>query len=160
MPWDSVRYTVDEDEVRYDQRIMSWKTPEGKLVIALTNRSSNDYFQFHLNTGLDTSFHGYRYTPQGQDEIGLGTMQGSEISPMLPPLSIEFWVQEEDDSMKMADSVVLNQTELNLTVGGEGNLTATVLPENAANKNVRWTSDDSTIAAVDANGKSNRCKER
>lgn len=153
MPWDSVRYTVDEEEVRYDQRIMSWKTPEGKLVIALTNRSSSDYFQFHLNTGLDASFHGYRYTPQGQDEIGLGTMQGSEISPMLPPLSIEFWVQEEDDSMGMADGVILNKTELSLTVGGEGKLTATVLPENAANKNVRWTSDDSTIAAVDENGK-------
>ena len=152
MPWDSVRYTVDEDEVRYDQRIMSWKTPEGKLVIALTNRSSDDYFQFHLNTGLEASFQGYRYTPQGEEEIELGTMQGSEISPMLPPLSIEFWVQEEDETMVMADSVVMDQSELDLAVGNETQLTANVLPENAANKNVRWTSEDSTVASVDENG--------
>ena len=159
MPWDSVRYTVDEDEVRYDQRIMSWKTPEGKLVIALTNRSSDDYFQFHLDTGLDATFHGYRYTPQGEEEIELGTMQGSEISPMLPPLSIEFWVQEEDDTMVMAEGVVMDQNELDLAVGNEAQLTANVLPENAANKNVRWTSDDSTIASVDENGTVTGLKE-
>ena len=153
MPWDSVRYTVDEDEVRYDQRIMSWKTPEGKLVIALTNRSSSDYFQFHLNTGLDASFYGYRYTPQGHEEIELGVMQGSKISPVLQPLSIEFWVQEEDDSMVMADDVILDKTKLSLTIGNEESLVASVLPENAANRNVRWTSDDSTIATVDENGK-------
>ncbi len=152
MPWDSVRYTVDEDEVRYDQRIMSWKTPEGKLVIALTNRSSSDYFQFNLNTGLDATFKGYRYIPQGKNEIQLGTMKGSQICPMLPPLSIEFWVQEEDETMAMAEKVILDKTELNLNIGGEAALTATVMPENAANKNIRWTSDDSTIAKVDENG--------
>jgi uncharacterized protein YjdB/formylglycine-generating enzyme required for sulfatase activity len=48
--------------------------------------------------------------------------------------------------------VTLDKTTLPLPVGGSGTLTATVLPENAANKSVRWeTSDDSkATVTVDA----------
>ena len=151
MPWDSVRYTVKEDEVRKDQRIMAWKSPEGRLAFALTNRSSE--FCFKVDTGLeDTTFHGYRLTADCEEEIDLGTKTGGEISTVLEPYTIEFWVQEEDDTMVMAEGVVMDQNELKLAVGNEAQLTADVLPENAANKNVRWTSDDSTIASVDENG--------
>ena len=151
MPWDSVRYTVKEDEVRKDQRIMAWKSPEGRLAFALTNRSSE--FCFKVDTGLeDTVFHGYRLTADCEEEIDLGTKTGGEISTVLDPYTIEFWVQEEDDTMVMADSVVMDQSELDLAVGSETQLTANVLPENAANKNVRWTSEDSTVASVDENG--------
>ena len=38
-------------------------------------------------------------------------------------------------------------------VGAEEKLTATVLPEDATNKDVTWTSSDTTIATVDSNGK-------
>ena len=51
------------------------------------------------------------------------------------------------------ESISLDQTDLTLTVGGTATLTATVLPENADNKNVTWTSSNSSIATVDANGK-------
>ncbi|NLI92998.1 MAG: cell wall-binding repeat-containing protein [Peptococcaceae bacterium] len=48
--------------------------------------------------------------------------------------------------------VTLNQSTLTLTVGGAtGTLTATVAPDNASNKNVTWSSSDTTIATV-ANG--------
>lgn len=93
MPWNSQRYTVHEDQVRGDQRIMAFKTPEGKLVIAVTNRSTDQYFRYNIDTGVDAGFKGYRYTPQGHDEISLEPQNGSSISPTLPPLSIEFWVQ-------------------------------------------------------------------
>lgn len=159
MPWDSVRYTVDEDEVRYDQRIMAWKTPEGQLVIALTNRSTDDAFQFDITTGLDATFHGYRYTPSGKEEIALESQTGTTISPLLPPLSIEFWVQEADDTMIMANGVEISNTNLTLGVNGTAQLTAEVQPDNAANKNVRWTSSDSTIVKVDENGNITALKE-
>ncbi len=45
-------------------------------------------------------------------------------------------------------SVTLNKTELTLDVGGKETLTATVLPDNASNKTVEWTSEDSDIATV------------
>jgi uncharacterized protein YjdB len=50
-------------------------------------------------------------------------------------------------------SVSLNKTSLSLTEGGNETLTATVLPSNATNKNVTWSSSNSAIATVDNNGK-------
>lgn len=49
--------------------------------------------------------------------------------------------------------VTLNKTELALVVGGSETLTATVAPENATNKTVKWTSSDQKIATVDESGK-------
>ena len=50
-------------------------------------------------------------------------------------------------------SVTLNKTSMSLTMGGSGQLTATVSPTNATDKSVTWTSSDKSIATVDANGK-------
>ena len=48
--------------------------------------------------------------------------------------------------------VTLNTSAVTLTVGQSTLLLATVAPEDATNQNVRWTSSDSTIAAVDSDG--------
>ncbi|EGP5619846.1 Ig domain-containing protein [Enterococcus faecium] len=50
-------------------------------------------------------------------------------------------------------SVTLNKTTLSLVAGANETLTANVLPANATNKNVTWSSNDSTIATVDTKGK-------
>lgn len=50
-------------------------------------------------------------------------------------------------------SVSLNKTTLTLTKGGSETLTATVLPNNATDKTVTWTTSNSAVASVDANGK-------
>ena len=50
-------------------------------------------------------------------------------------------------------SVSLNKTELSLNVGESVTLTATVLPDNADNKAVTWSSSDAAVATVDSNGK-------
>ena len=44
--------------------------------------------------------------------------------------------------------VSLNNTSLSLNVGESGQLTATVSPSNADNKNVTWTSSDTSVAYV------------
>ncbi|MGN0341710.1 MAG: Ig-like domain-containing protein [Roseburia sp.] len=50
--------------------------------------------------------------------------------------------------------VTLDKSEATLTTKGESvQLTATVAPENATNKNVTWTTSDANVATVDANGK-------
>jgi len=49
-------------------------------------------------------------------------------------------------------SVSLDKTSLTLTEGDASQLTATVLPENASNKNVRWESTNTGVATVN-NGK-------
>ena len=48
--------------------------------------------------------------------------------------------------------VSLDKTELSLTVGGTETLTATITPDNATNKNLTWSSDDTSVATVDASG--------
>ncbi|MHC1682669.1 MAG: Ig-like domain-containing protein [Clostridiaceae bacterium] len=50
-------------------------------------------------------------------------------------------------------SVSLNKTTDTLTVGGFRSLTAVVLPANATNKAVKWTSSDKSVASVDSTGK-------
>jgi uncharacterized protein YjdB len=50
-------------------------------------------------------------------------------------------------------SVSLNKTKLNITVGGNYTLLATVNPIKAKDKTVKWTSSNPRIAKVDARGK-------
>ena len=49
-------------------------------------------------------------------------------------------------------AVTLDKTSMTLTIGGTERLTATVLPSNATNKNVTWSSTDTSVAVVDSNG--------
>ena len=50
-------------------------------------------------------------------------------------------------------SVELDADEMTLKVGDEGQLQATVAPENAANKSVTWSSSNESVATVEQNGK-------
>ena len=45
--------------------------------------------------------------------------------------------------------IALNKSSLALTVGGSETLTVTVSPQNATNKNVSWTTGDSSVATVE-----------
>lgn len=49
--------------------------------------------------------------------------------------------------------VSLNKNSTTLTVGGTETLTATVSPDGATDKTVTWSSDNTSVATVDANGK-------
>ena len=49
--------------------------------------------------------------------------------------------------------ITLSQTSLTMTANGQtASLTATVTPDNAANKNITWSSSNSSVATVSANG--------
>ncbi len=52
----------------------------------------------------------------------------------------------------MAQSISLNESSAEMAKGTTLQLTATVLPDNASNKAVTWTSSDPTVASVDENG--------
>ena len=47
------------------------------------------------------------------------------------------------------ESLSLDKTNLSLSIGETAQLTATVKPDNATDKNVSWTSSDETVAKVD-----------
>ena len=49
-------------------------------------------------------------------------------------------------------SITLSQTSLSLSRGDSQTLTVTILPSDANNKSIAWTSSDASVATVDANG--------
>lgn len=53
----------------------------------------------------------------------------------------------------LAESISLDETEKTIEEGMEFTLTATVLPEDATNKTVEWSSSDTSVATVDEEGK-------
>ncbi|MBR6169525.1 MAG: Ig domain-containing protein, partial [Bacteroidaceae bacterium] len=54
----------------------------------------------------------------------------------------------------MVTGISLDKTSLTFTAANQtATLTATVLPSNATNKSVMWTSSNTSVATVDANGK-------
>ena len=56
-------------------------------------------------------------------------------------------------SPAMVSSITLSQTEAEMTVGGKLQLEATVLPENAMDKSITWSSSNEDIAWVSSGGK-------
>ena len=56
-------------------------------------------------------------------------------------------------SVVSVTGVEINKTSTTLTVGGTETLTATVSPDGATYKTVTWSSSDTDVATVDANGK-------
>lgn len=63
-----------------------------------------------------------------------------------------FFVQEGDLVTFPVTSISLNKECVTLKVNETEMLVATLLPENATDKSVKWTSSDEAIATVDANG--------
>lgn len=99
MPWNSRRYYVAEDIVRKDQRILAYKTPEGKMVYVITNRSDKNFvFNIKSSDNNCRRFKGYRYNPEdaGKDFKGkeIGSVEGDELSVDLPSMSWDFWVEQ------------------------------------------------------------------
>ena len=62
-------------------------------------------------------------------------------------------VVAKDADIVAVTGITLDKTTLSLEEGDEETLTATVLPENATNKTVTWSSDKTDVATVDSNGK-------
>lgn len=51
------------------------------------------------------------------------------------------------------EKVTLNKKKLEITIGQSSSLTATLTPDNATDKTVLWSSDDTDIANVDSDGR-------
>ena len=71
----------------------------------------------------------------------------------IPVVSTSCSCGSENPEIIRVTSVSLNKTSTTLAVDNNETLNATVLPENATDKTVTWGSSDTSVAAVDANGK-------
>jgi hypothetical protein len=98
MPWDSVAIDLDDHTYNKDAKVFSFKRPNGKLTVVLSNRTSEPY-RFLVETGIDgDSWNGYRYTPfeRGPGTMGVpvGSQSEQALAVELEPLSWEFWEQQ------------------------------------------------------------------
>ncbi|MDD4844468.1 MAG: Ig-like domain-containing protein [Anaerotignum sp.] len=75
--------------------------------------------------------------------LGAGRYVDSEASQKSSPQTIVIGVT----------GASLNAVGINLLIGNSQTLTAAVMPTDAANKAVTWSSSDAAVASVDANGK-------
>ncbi len=80
-----------------------------------------------------------------------GNYNLKEIAEMQDNTPILYAQWEKAETLP--ESVTLNKKALTLSKGGSATLTVTVLPADAANKTVTWTTSDSKIATVSAAGK-------
>lgn len=62
-------------------------------------------------------------------------------------------VLSDSDKNILIESLNINKDQLSMNVGEQIQLKAEVKPDNAFNKNVKWSSSDINIADVDSNGK-------
>ena len=65
----------------------------------------------------------------------------------------------ENTSIVKPTGITMNTASLELMEGETGNLSATVKPTNATNKTITWTSDDTSVATVNASGQVTAVKE-
>ncbi len=63
------------------------------------------------------------------------------------------WYSLTSATVVRPTSVTLDRQQISMTAGSEAVLSATVLPENASNRTVTWSSSDDGVASVDASGR-------
>ena len=100
----------------------------------------------------------------------IATVDESGVVHALAPGKVQIsWTQDADwgiaqraihlvivpqyySEMKYVTDIVLSATSISLNIGETAGLTATILPEDAANSDVIWTSSQPGIVSVDENG--------
>lgn len=74
------------------------------------------------------------------------------VVPANSPAEIKLVSESEYKPNVAVQSVSLSHTSLTMYAGDNQTLTATVLPENATDKSLKWSSSNSNVATADANG--------
>ena len=101
---------------------------------------------------LDTVAGGEILTIDVEDaSMKVGTVDGDPVPATITPCTITVAGGGENPNVSVT-GVTLDKTTLELTEGQEEQLTATVVPETATTRTVKWTSDSEQVT-VDENGK-------
>lgn len=120
--------------------------------ISVPETASYSYFS------IDTSV--WPYVVTGKDAIGTEDLVFSLYATNLitgepadaPTGNVTITVANAGAQAIPVTGITITPAELSMLVGSTQQLVAAVIPENATDKNVTWSSDDETVATVDANG--------
>ncbi len=113
--------------------------------------SSNNFHDITQGNNYDISVHGEikSYISQmGYDCCtGLGSINGANLKNVLMAV-----VPPVPSPIKLAKSIQINYASINLAKNNKIQLTGTILPTNATNKLIAWTSSNSAIVSVNQSG--------
>ena len=142
----TVTVTVPVTGVSLDKTTMTLSgiNSTGKLTATITpsNASNTNVTWSSSNTAVATVSNGtVTAKGAGTATITVTTADGSKTATCTVTVTIP------------VTSISLNKTTLSLTIGASETLTATIAPTTATNKNVTWSSSNTAVATVDANGK-------
>ena len=137
-PAESISLNLTEASLKVDETTTLTATvlPETATNKTVTWKSSNEAIATVDANGKVTA------VAVGEATITATTTDGSNLSATCKVTVVA----------TLAESITLNVTEASLKVDETTTLTATVLPETAANKSVTWTSSNEAVATVDTNG--------
>ncbi len=102
----------------------------------------------------------YRFADDGSDTYtsmkgGIPTEVGkykASITVGGKTAFVEYEVTGSTTEIVPVSQITLKKTSTSISVGNSEKLTATVTPENAANKDLKWASSDTSVATVAADG--------
>ena len=120
-------------------------------------KDGNDYymavFNYSANAAADKAVNLGRAGLDAAESYTMQDLWTGEVSTITGTLALSLQPTESKlvkltAAPKKVTGVTLDKTELTLTAGETGKLTATLSPEEAANKAVLWTSSDTSVATV------------
>jgi endoglucanase len=114
----------------------------------------NTFLSFMTNKGYSWTF--WCWNPNSGDTGGIladdwTTIVGWKMNKLKPHLAA-FIPNCNGQTDVPVTGVTVNPTSANIVVGGTQTLTATVLPANATNKSVTWSSSNTAVATVNSTG--------
>lgn len=146
---------ADMNDVKWTQTETGYEatvTSTGVTATAITAAAKSPEAKVSISgaEGTDGVAYGTAQLNAGTGTITITVSNGEESSTYV--LNVEGTSTPGTDPVQVT-GVSLSQTTMNLTAGSTSQLTATVEPFNATNKNVAWSSSAPEVAAVDENGK-------
>ena len=132
----SLNKTAVTMSVATKQQIEASVSPNNATDDKVTWSSSNDAVASVSSDGLVSANHVGTATITCTANDGSGVSASCEVSVMIPVTGVK-----------------LDKSSLSLFVNKEATLTATILPDNATDKTVTWTSSNTDVATVSSDGK-------
>ena len=132
----------------------------GNFRVTSPNASIVNYYKVKKDDTLGLYAEGSTVTFTAEEKEGKPFASWTATGVMLTDstnATISFTMPGNDVTLSTAyvtlvSGITLDKTELALTVGDTQTLAATILPSDAANKSVSWSSDKPSVATVDENG--------
>lgn len=118
-----------------DEEYVMYEIPANQDQVIIVPKRDNATFTY-----MDKEYSFGKITDETRGELKLASSDDGSVDT-----NVSFQIVEDG---LVTPTVTLNKTTLTLTEGGGESLTATVMPDNAANKNVTWTSSDPSVAIV------------